>query len=115
MARPEDTREIVARWLVEQHAAMLRSARSFADACHAPEDIVSQARVVALDRHAEAAHVTSPIGWLLTITCSVGLQVVRKRNRRTHLRGSGPLRDSGFFQSPDEGVFRRKECDRGAF
>ncbi len=102
----ENTERILAGWLVAHHAAMLRLAGLFADAVHAPEDIVSRARTVALDRHAEVVGVDSPLGWLLAITKSVGLQVVRKRDRRAGLRAAGSLEGSGLYQSPDEDVSR---------
>ena len=115
-----DTRKLVAQWLVEHHAAMLLLARRFADALHGPEDIVSQAGVVALERREQATEVESPLGWLLTITKSVGLQVVRKRNRRAALRGSAPREDSGLLDSSHEAVVQNwssaepadERCDR---
>ena len=70
-----DTRKLVAQWLTDHRPAMVSLAGRFADAVHAPEDIVSQAGVVALGRHEEATAVEHPLGWLLTITKSVGLQV----------------------------------------
>ena len=81
-------------------------ARSFADAVHGCEDIVSRARAVALERHAEVVDVTDSLGWVLAITRSVGLQVVRKRDRRAELRRAGSLEGSGLLQSPDEDVSR---------
>lgn len=107
MARPEDTREIVARWVAEHHGAMVRLAGSFADAVHGREDIVSRARAVALERHVDARDVTDPLGWMLAITKSVGLQVVRKRDRRAELRRVGSLEGSGLSKSSDEDVFRK--------
>ena len=80
--------------------------RSFADAVHGREDIVSRARAVALERHAEVVDVTDSLGWVLAITRSVGLQVVRKRDRRAELRRAGSLKGSGLFQSPDKDVSR---------
>lgn len=106
MARKQNPKQIVARWLVAHHAAMLRLAGSFADEVHGPEDIVSRARVVVLGRHAEVADVKSPLRWLLAITRSVGLQVVRNRDRRAELRRAGSLEGSGLFQPPDEDVAR---------
>ena len=109
---PRENRELVARWLMAHHAAMLRLAGSFADSVHAPEDIVAQARVVALERHMEAGDVVSPRGWVLAITKSVGLQTVRKRDRRSELRGATLPDDSGLLGSGDEDVFRQwpDEC-----
>lgn len=107
MARPEDTREIVARWVAEHHGAMLRLAGSFADAVHGREDIVSRARAVALERHMDVRDVADPLGWVLAITKSVGLQVVRKRDRRVELRRVGSLEGWGLFKSADEDVFRK--------
>ncbi len=101
---PMDTKQLVAQWLVEHHAAMLSLADRFADAVHGSEDIVSQARVVALQRHAQATGVKSPLGWLLVITRSVGLQIARKRNRRAELRRAGPWEGSGLLKSSDEAV-----------
>ena len=102
----ENTERIVARWLVAHHAAMLRLAGLFADAVHAREDIVSRARMVALGRYAEVVDVTNSLGWVLAITKSVGLQVVRKRDRRAELRRAGSLEGSGLLQLPDEDVSR---------
>ena len=41
MARREDNRGLVAQWLVEHNAAMLRLAGSFADSVCGADDIVS--------------------------------------------------------------------------
>ena len=104
---PQGSRALVARWLVVHHAAMLRSASSFADSVHAPEDIVARARFVALERHMEAGDVDSPRGWVLAITKSVGLQVVRKRDRRSELRGAALPDDADRLGSGDEDVFQQ--------
>ena len=112
MTRSGDNRELVAGWLVEHHAAMLRVAASFADSVHGPEDIVSRACVVALERHWEAEDVTRPRGWVLAITKSVALQLVRKRDRRSELRGAATLADSGLLESGDGDVFREWQSSR---
>lgn len=104
---PQESRALVARWLVAHHAAMLRLASSFADSMHAPEDIVAQARLVALERHMEAGDVASPRGWVLAITKSVGIQVVRKRDRRSELRGAALPDDADLLGSGDEDVFQQ--------
>ena len=103
---PEENRELVARWLAAHHTAMLRVARSFADSVDAPEDIVAQARVMALERHMEAGDVANPRGWVLAITKSVGLQIVRKRDRRSALRGAAQPNESGLLGPGDEDVFQ---------
>ena len=64
---------------------MLRVAKSFADAAHDAEDLVQDSALKALARHEEAVKVTSPSGWLTTITRSTGLQLVRKQKRRNGL------------------------------
>ncbi len=106
MERQEDTREIVARWLAGHRAAMLRAASSFADAVHGPEDIVSMAGVLALERHAEAPEVKKPAGWMVTFVKWVGLQSVRKRVRRAELEEAESLRGSADRGSSDADLVR---------
>ena len=100
MTRAQNSEALLVRLLLEHHAAMQRLASSFADSVSGPEDIVSQARLVALSRHEDVADVTNPLGWLLTITRSVGLSIVRKRNRRSELRGAWLLDDSSSSWNP---------------
>ena len=113
MANPEDTKKRVASWTEEYHEAMLAVAMPFADATHGPEDIVSIACVEALGRHAEADDVVSPRRWMVVITRSVALQVVRKRTRRAELRKLACPSDSSLFEFSDQEVHREWQLAQG--
>ena len=109
MKHQTDSRERIDRWVEAYRGDMLKVARSFRDAVHGAEDIVQQAALTALKAGGADSDVESPRAWLMRLTRTTGLQVVRKRNRRSKLRGANPA----VFSPPGTGeaeVYLREQA-----
>ncbi len=78
-------REVLEGWLSDYGPRLLMIAESFADGPTEAEDILHDARMIAVERRHQQRDQTAVGAWLASITLNLCKSLVRKRSRRNEL------------------------------